>query len=213
MVLIGSMKVASSNVTLSGSATMPAPRPRHGFDVFGEAAAVGGEAGGEAGGLVLLALGEEAAFAVETFAAGNVVKTHHAVAQFPFADAAADGDDGAGEFMAEDLWRGDVGVVDFFDIGAADTAGGDLDKGFAVSDFRNRDIFDADDSFFAVDAGTHGFGDRAQRARGFERCASPAHLAATSPNADAAIFPWSRPSEGMKSSRKSARFEIALRLR
>ena len=54
--------------------------PRHGFDVFAEAAAVGSEACGEAGGLVLLALRKEAAFAVETFAARDVVKTHDAVA-------------------------------------------------------------------------------------------------------------------------------------
>jgi len=87
--------------------------PGHGFDVFGEAAAVGGEAGSEAGGLVLFALREETAFAIETFSARDVVKAHHAVAEFPFGDAAADGDDGACEFVAEDLGRGDIGVVDF----------------------------------------------------------------------------------------------------
>jgi len=112
--------------------------PGHGFDVFGEAAAVGCEAGGEAGGLVLFALREEAALAIEAFAAGNVMKAHDAVAEFPFSDAAADGDDGAGEFVAEDLGRGDVGVIDLLDVGAADAASSDFDKDFTVSDFGDR---------------------------------------------------------------------------
>jgi len=66
--------------------------PGHGFDVFAEAAAVGREAAGEAGGLILLALRIEALFAVEAGAAGRVVETHHAIARLPFGDAGTDGD-------------------------------------------------------------------------------------------------------------------------
>ena len=88
--------------------------PGHGFDVFSEAAAVGSEACGEAGGLVLLTLGEEAALAVETVSAGDVMEAHDAVAEFPFGDAAADGDDGASKFVAEDLRRRDVARGRFF---------------------------------------------------------------------------------------------------
>ncbi len=136
--------------------------PRHGFDVFAEAATVGREAGGEAGGFVLLALREEAIFAVEAGAAGRVMEAHHAIAGFEFCDAGADGDDGAGEFVAEDLGRFDVALEDFLDVGAADAAGGDFDEDFARADFGDGDFFDADDSLFAIDAGAHRFGDGAE---------------------------------------------------
>ena len=143
MVLIGSMKVASSKLTLSGRGDDAAlGDPGHGFDVFTEAAAVGSEAGGEAGGLVLLALGEEAIFAVEAGATRRVVEAHHAIAGLEFCDARADGDDGAGQFVAEDLGRLDVALEDFLDVGAADAAGGDFDENFAGADFGDGDFFD-----------------------------------------------------------------------
>src|SRR5262249_52387320 len=55
----------------------PFGNPRHGFDVLREAAAIGREAAGKAGGLVLLALGEEAVLAVEALTTRDVVKAHH----------------------------------------------------------------------------------------------------------------------------------------
>src|SRR5882757_6861855 len=136
--------------------------PGHGFDVFAEAAAVGREASGEAGRLVLLALRIEALFAVKAGAAGRVVEAHHAIAGLPFGDAGADGDYCAGEFVAEDLRRLDITLKDFLDVGAADPASGDFDEDFVDADFGDGDFFDADDSFFAVDASAHGFGDGAE---------------------------------------------------
>ena len=76
-----------------------------------------------------------------------------------FVDTGADGDDGAGEFVAEDLGRLDVALEDFFDVGAADAAGGDFDEDFARADFGDGDFFDEDDSLFAEDAGAHRFRD------------------------------------------------------
>src|SRR5476651_2217417 len=58
--------------------------PGHGFYILAEAAAIGSETSGEPGGLVLLALGEQAAFAVKTFGAGDVMEAHHPVAEMPF---------------------------------------------------------------------------------------------------------------------------------
>src|SRR5271170_5868364 len=70
--------------------------PGHGFYVLGEAAAVRGETCRQSCGFVLLALGEEALFAIKTSTAGRVVKAHHTIARRPLRDAAADGDDCAG---------------------------------------------------------------------------------------------------------------------
>src|SRR5258708_22820786 len=69
--------------------------PGHGFHVFGEAAAVGREASGQTCCLVLFTLREKAAFAIKAFAARNVMKTHHAVAELPFRHAAASDYDSA----------------------------------------------------------------------------------------------------------------------
>ena len=54
--------------------------PVHDSDVFGETAAGGLESGGAADFLVGGALGESFVLAIETLAAGDVVKDHHAVA-------------------------------------------------------------------------------------------------------------------------------------
>ena len=154
--------------------------PRHGFDVFREAATVRSEARGEAGGLVLLALGEEAALAIKTFSAGNVVETHDAVAELPLRDAAANGNNGAGKFVTEDLRRRDVAVEDFFYVGATDAASGDFDEDFAIADFGYGNFLDAHDALFAVDAGAHGFGNGGESLHSLQSCAGPAHRAATS---------------------------------
>src|SRR5580698_676794 len=136
--------------------------PWHGFYVFAEAAAVGREACGEAGGFVLLALRKEAIFAVEAGAAGRVMEAHHAVAGLESCDTGANGDDGAGEFVAEDLRRFDVTLEDFLNVGAADAASGDFDQNFARADFGDGDFFNADDSLFAIDARAHRLGDDAE---------------------------------------------------
>src|SRR6266403_1997154 len=155
--------------------------PGHSFDVFAETAAVGREAAGEPRGLVLLALRIEALFAVEAGAAGRVVETHHAITGLPFGDAGTDGDYCAGEFVAEDLRRLDVTLEDFLDVGAADSASGDFDEDFVDADFGNGDVFDADDSLFAVDAGTHGFGDGAESLQRFYNGAGTAQACTAFP--------------------------------
>src|SRR2546430_10074886 len=94
--------------------------PGHRFDIFSKAATVGRETGRETGGLVLLALGERAAFAVKAGAARNVMETHHAIAGLEFRHTRADGDDGTGEFVAEDLRRLPGTPEEFFDVRAAE---------------------------------------------------------------------------------------------
>src|SRR5215831_2585126 len=94
--------------------------PRHGFYVFSKAAAIGCEPRCEAGGFVLLALGERAAFAVEAGTARSVMKTHHAIAWFELGDARTDGNDGASQFVAEDLRRLDVALENFLYVRTAD---------------------------------------------------------------------------------------------
>ena len=183
--------------------------PGHGFDIFGETTAVGSEAAGEAGGFVLLALREEAAFAIETCAARDVVETHHTVAAFPFGHAGADGDHRAGEFMAEDLRRLDVAVIDFLDVGAADAAGGDFDEDFAVGNVGNGDFFDAVDGFVAENAGAHGFGYGPESALRLLCCFRPTHAVFTC--SKCSLLHCAVPSLrlGIKLSKKSARAPAA----
>jgi hypothetical protein len=56
-------------------------------------------------------------------------------------------------------------MENFLDVGAADAARGDFDEHFSLGDFGDGNFFDADETFFAEDAGAHGFGDRAEGAR------------------------------------------------
>jgi hypothetical protein len=101
--------------------------PGHGADEFCEAAAIWIEAGGEADFFIGGALGEKFLITVKTITAGDVVEADDAVAGFPFCYAGADCYRGAGDFVAEDLRRLDETVMDFFDVGAADAAGGYAD--------------------------------------------------------------------------------------
>src|SRR5256884_5904242 len=96
--------------------------PRHGFYIFAEAPAVESKAGGQASGLVLLALRKEATLAVQAFATWHVMKTHHAITLFPFADPTADGNHRAGQLVSEDLRRLDVAMGNLLDVRAADPA-------------------------------------------------------------------------------------------
>src|SRR6266478_1025407 len=153
--------------------------PGHGFYVFGEAAAVWHESACQSRGLVLFALGEETVFAIETRAAGDVMKAHHAVAELPSRYAPANCNYRACQFMSKDLRRRNVSVKNLLDVSAADPAGGNLDKDFAIAHFRYGDFLDADDTLFAVDAGAHGLGvgtEGACRARHRAECA---HTVAT----------------------------------
>ena len=117
---------------------------RHHADVFGIAAAGGFEAGGDAGAFVLGALGEGAVAAEMAFHAGNVMMQARRGRRFAkAAHARADAHDGAGGFMAENARRGHGAVMDFFDVGRANAAGGDLDEQFAGADARDGNGFEA----------------------------------------------------------------------
>src|ERR1700688_1255520 len=111
------------------------------------------------------------------------METHDASAWFPFGDAGAYGDDGACEFVTQDLRGIYVGLKNFFYVSAADAAGGDFDQNFAVGDVGDGNFFHADDALFAVDAGVHGFGDGSQRGSGVQHGSRVAHEAAGSRNA------------------------------
>src|SRR5262249_11338240 len=97
-----------------------------------------------------------------------------------FRDAAADSYDSTGQFMPKDLWRLHVAIEDFLYVGAANTAGSDLDQHLAVAHFRNRHLLHANDTLAAVNAGTHVLGDGPKGTHSFNDCARAAHPAATS---------------------------------
>ncbi len=153
--------------------------PGHSFYVFAETTAVGSEATRKTRRLVLFALGEETALAIEALAARDVMKAHHAVAQFPLRYSAAGCCDCSGYFMAQNLGRRNVGVVNLLDVGPTNATCGDFDEHFAVGHFGDGDFLDANDSLFAVDARAHGLGDGAKSLQGFECCSRPTHRSAT----------------------------------
>ena len=135
----------------------------HDADVFGIAATGGFEAGGDAGAFVSLALGEGVMAAEMTVQARHVMVQRNAVADFEAAREAtrptADADDGSGGFMSENAGRGDGAVLDFFDVGGADAAGGDPDEEFVGADGGDGDGFEAQIVDAMIDDGAHGFGD------------------------------------------------------
>jgi hypothetical protein len=71
----------------------------------------------------------------------------------------ADFYDGAGGFVAEDARGWDGAVLDFFDVGGANAAGGDFDQEFVSAKARDGDGFDAEIVGSAVNGGAHGFWD------------------------------------------------------
>ena len=131
----------------------------HHANVLGEAAAGRLEAGRGAGLLIERALRRSVLAAVVALAAGNMMEAHDAVADSEFGDACADLGDHSGHFMTEDARRGVRAAVDFFEIGAADAAGGDLDEQLTGADARNGDRFEAHVVDAAVNDCAHGGGD------------------------------------------------------
>jgi hypothetical protein len=104
-------------------------------------------------------LGEGVMPAKMAVQAGHVMVQGDAVADFEAARARAGADDGSGGFVAEDArWR-DGAVLDFFDVGGADAAHGDLDEEFAGADAGDGDGFETEVVHAAIDDGAHGFGD------------------------------------------------------
>ncbi len=144
----------------SGNFYDAAENERHHANVFGEAAAGGFESGGDAGAFVLRALGEGMVAAIMAIHAGDVVVESDAVAGLKLRLFAADLDDGAGGFVAEDARGRDGAVLDFFYVGGADAAGGDFDEEFVAANARDGDSFCAEVVGAAVDCGAHGFWDR-----------------------------------------------------
>ena len=61
--------------------------------------------------------------------------------------------------MAEDARGRDGAVLDFFDVGGADAADGDLHQQFIGADARDGDGFEAEVVDAAINDGAHGFGD------------------------------------------------------
>src|ERR1700735_161734 len=129
--------------------------PRHGANVFREAAAVGIEAGCEAYFLISGALRKEFSFAIETIAARNMMEADHAIARFELGDTTADFDYRASKFVAENLWRRDETVMNFLDVRATDAAGSHAEEKFTFADFGDRHGFNRHAALSTIDPGAH----------------------------------------------------------
>jgi len=135
--------------------------PVHDANVLGEAAAGRLEAGGATDFFVGRALGESLVLAVETLAARNVVEDHDAVAGAKVADALADGGDNAGGFVSENSRGGVRAGRNLLEVGAANAAGVNADKEFSWADSGDRNGFEADVVYAAIDRSLHGRWNRA----------------------------------------------------
>jgi hypothetical protein len=108
-------------------------------------------------------LGEGAVTAEMAVQARDVMVQRNAVADFEVAREDArpttNTDDGSGGFMSEDAGRRDGAMEDFFDVGGADAAHGNLDEEFMGADAGYGDGFEAQVVDAAIDDGAHGFRD------------------------------------------------------
>jgi hypothetical protein len=130
--------------------------PIHHPDVFGETTARGFEAGGAADFFVGGALGECLMLAVETLAAGDVMKNYDAVSELEFVDACADGGDHSGGFVSEDARSGVGTGRDFLQVGAANSAAVHSQQQFAGTDLGHGNGFETNIIHAAVDRRLHG---------------------------------------------------------
>jgi hypothetical protein len=100
-------------------------------------------------------LREQFVLTVETIAAGNVVETDYAVADFEFRYAAPDFHHGSGQLVPQHLRRGYKSVMNFLDVGAANAAGRYAEQQFTFANFRNGQSLDYYLAFSAVHACAH----------------------------------------------------------
>src|ERR1019366_3292984 len=133
--------------------------PLHHPYIFGKTASAGLVACGRANFLVRRTLGEHLVPAVEAFAAGDVVKHHHAVAEFVAGNILAERSNHSGSFMAKDAGSRMRTGGNLLEIGAADAAGVDPDQDFSWADLRNRDGFQPNVVHAAINRRLHGGGD------------------------------------------------------
>ena len=128
----------------------------HDAHVFRITAAGRLETRSDAGAFVLGALGKGAMAAGVASQTRNMMMQGDAVADAESPYARAEADDGPGGFMTENARGRDGAVVDFLDIGGANTAGGDFDEEVACSDARDGKGFEAEIIYAVINNGLHG---------------------------------------------------------
>src|ERR1039458_5918796 len=131
------------NVVWNRHYAMAGGDPIHDANVLGKSATRRLEAGGDANLLIERTLCGCLLATVVALAAGHVVEDHHAFAALKARHSLADGNDGAGDFVAKDAWRGVRTGMNLLEVGAADAAGSDLDQQFAGADVGHRYGFNA----------------------------------------------------------------------
>jgi hypothetical protein len=83
------------------------------------------------------------------------MESDYPITHFELFDAGANLHDRPCQLVAEDLRRIDEPVLDFLDVRAADSAGGDAEEDFSLADFRNGKSLDNHAALPAIDAGAH----------------------------------------------------------
>jgi hypothetical protein len=130
--------------------------PWHDTHIFGVAAACGFEASGNAGTFVLGALGEGSMGASMAFETRHMMMQGDAIADLKSADTNAAANDYACGFVSKNARRWDCAILDLFDVGGADAADGDLDQQLLGADARDRNDFEAEIVWAAIDDRAHG---------------------------------------------------------
>src|ERR1019366_5089656 len=104
-------------------------------------------------------LGEDLVPAVVTFAAGDVMEHHHAIAEFVTGYIFAEGGNHPGGFMAKYPRSGMGPGCNLLQIGAADAAGVHSNQDFARTDPRDRNGLQPDIIDTAINRRLHGCGE------------------------------------------------------
>ncbi|HWO35246.1 MAG TPA: hypothetical protein VNO32_41160, partial [Candidatus Acidoferrum sp.] len=95
-------------------------------------------------------LGKRLVTAVITLAARDMVEDYDAISRCKLGDAGADGCHHAGGFMAENAWGGMRAGGNFFKVRATDAAGVHSHEQLPRADLWNRNGFQADVIYAAV---------------------------------------------------------------
>ena len=86
------------------------------------------------------------------------MKSNDPIAKLPILHPFAESDDGARGFVAENLRRRDESMLDFFHVGAADSAGRDVDQDLSGRNFRNGNRLNDDAARAAIHCRAHSGG-------------------------------------------------------
>lgn len=129
----------------------------HDADVLSEATACRFETGGNASALVNGALRKSAVRAGVALQTGDVMVQGNAITGLEIPNGTADADNGTGRFVPVNPRGREEVVLDFLNVGWANTAGGHFDEQLPCPNPRDGQLLENDAPLPAINRGAHGF--------------------------------------------------------